>query len=171
MMKRIAHILSGSLPVILFVALGFGVVVVVPEVLIFAFEAEAREDWPRMLPVALFAPFCWALTIFAFVFGFWSLWQSLRKKEFHTLPFSLALAYPGIRVPFYWIKRIVIEDVPAFGDNPDNIYAVAGLNTLGLGTLWALEGALAAVLLLFILGRLQRAGKGKPEEPTAGDGA
>ena len=168
-MKKTQSGLSDSLLSLLLVSL-FIVCFVVPEVLIFAFEAEAREDWMRMLPVALFAPFFWTMSVCALVGGFWFIWQSIRERELYMLPFSLALIYPGIRVPFYWIKQIVIEDVPAFGYNPDNIYAVTGLNTMGLGILWAIEGGIVALLLVLISRGVQLLVKGTPNKPDAGDG-
>lgn len=64
---------------------------------------------------------------------------------------SLALIYPGVRVPAYWIKNIVVDGVPAFGDNAENIYAVAGLDTLVLGVLWAIHGAAIGLVLLGIV--------------------
>jgi len=113
-MKEIKNRLSDILLALLLVS-GFIVYFVVPELLIFVFETEAREDWTRMLPVALFGPFLWGMAIFSLIAGFWFLWQSIRERELHMLPFSFALIHLGIRVPFYWIKRIVIDNVPAFG--------------------------------------------------------
>lgn len=138
------------LEVVLFVA-GVIVLIVIPEVLIFGFDQEARDDWTRMIPVAVIGPIMWDMAIGSLCFGIYMLFskelEGQAKSSPAILSFSFALIYPGVRVPYYWIKRIVFEDVPAFGYNPDNIYAVAGLNTMGLGILWAIEGALAGLLL------------------------
>ena len=137
--------------------IGIIVAIIVPEVLVF-FNQEARDDWGRMFVVAVTAPFIWSLALGALIYGILMLYEALKNTDREGLPlliFSFALIYPGIRIPHYWIKRIVIDEVPAFGYNPDNIYAVAGLNSMSLGPLWAIEGAIAGLLLYAIIYGLQ----------------
>ncbi|MFH1759426.1 MAG: hypothetical protein ABH822_02630 [Patescibacteria group bacterium] len=132
---------------------GFLLILVVPEILIFGFDQEACDNWTRMLPVAIFAPFFWSMAIFALGVGIFLLYQSFMDEQIELLPVSIALICPGVFIPCYWIKRIIIDDCPAFGNNPDNIYAVAGLNTMAFGIICFAGGLIIGLLLLcFILG-------------------
>lgn len=141
------------LTVVIFVVIG------VPEILIF-WQKEARDDWPRMLLSAIIDPLFWNFGIFAFCMGIYSLYDSIVSRDADKFPFAVALLYVGIRLPYYWIKRIVIDNVPAFGYNPDNIYAVTGINSMLLLVRWGIHALLIAVLLYGIISGIRRiAGK------------
>lgn len=121
------------------VLLGF----VAPLFLIFGFDSEARSDWPRMIPAAVMGPIIWMMAMFGLGLGSFELFKSIKDKTFfEELPGLCAMIFPGLFVPYYWIKRIVFDDVPAFGYNPDNIYAVAGLNSFVFGIGLVLAGLL-----------------------------
>ena len=131
------------------------VLFVVPEYLIFGFDEQARRDWVRMLPAAIMSPFIWAMAI-TWAWGSIAFWfMCLKDGSPHVVFFgtliSFALFLPGVRIPRYWIQRIVYDNVPAFGSNPNNIYAVTGLNSIGLGLQWAFQGAVAGLAVGAVL--------------------
>ena len=115
------------------------------------YNQEARDDWTRMLPSAIFGPFIMAFALSIACIGIGLLWTFYKSDDWALAPLCLVFIYPGVRMPCYWIQRIVIDKVPAFGYNPDNIYAVTGLNSMALGLLWALEGLAVGGFLAIIL--------------------
>lgn len=120
----------------------------IPEYLIFGFSEDARRDWPRMLYGAIIGPFMWWGALFALAVGTFTLHKVIREKRADLLPFTLALIYGGIRVPIYWIQKIVIQDVPAFGHHDETIYAVTTFGSMAHGLIWALEAYVVTLLVV-----------------------
>ena len=136
----------------------FVVMFIVPEYLIFGFDEEARRDWVRMLPAAVTGPFVWMVPIILAASGIGALFMSLKTGNPFAILLgvvvSFSLVNPGVRIPHYWVQRIVLDDVPAFGMNPNNIYAVTGLNSIGLWFIWAFQGARASLPIAVALAAL-----------------
>ncbi|MCX6722223.1 MAG: hypothetical protein NTY04_03465 [Candidatus Staskawiczbacteria bacterium] len=133
----------------------FSVIFVVPEILIF-WQKEARDDWPRMSFSAIIDPIFWNVGVWSLCGGIYSLYDSVKSRDMGMIPGAFALLYVGVRLPYYWIKRIVIDNVPAFGYNPDNIYAVTGINSMFLLVWWGIHALIIAAVLLVITNGIRR---------------
>lgn len=140
------------------------------EIMIF-YNHEARENWCRMLPCALMSPFMFMIAGIGAVFGVISLVSAIpqrfmefvRTGNFGELPgncmFAGVCLLAGGGTVYRWIKYIIIENYPAFGYNPDNVYAVAGLNTMIFMPMGAIGGLVLGLMfcaLLFWLGKFIR---------------
>lgn len=123
----------------------------IPEYLILGFEQEARDDWPRMLPSILIGPSLWNGALFISALGVYVIYMSIKEKMYVIVLCGVYMLIPGIGIPYYWIKRIIVDDVPAFGYNPDNIYAVTGINTMDYLMLWGIVGLGFGFVIAFIL--------------------
>jgi hypothetical protein len=114
----------------------------------------AEDGEGKVLFMAIVDPLPLLLAICAGFLGILGTLQMCESGSWHCTPLMLSPVYPAIRIPYYWYERIVVEKVPAFGSNPDNVYAVMGLNSWTLGVLWFAEalvvGAILALILLVI---------------------
>ncbi len=131
------------------------------EFLIF-YNPEARADWTRMLPCAVFSPYMFAVALLGAVIGLVSLVyvpiflvKYIRGKECENLLETCILAGVGLisggGTVFRWIKYIVIDAYPAFGYNPDNVYAVVGLNTFAFLIVASIVGLIVGFIVFGIL--------------------
>ncbi|MEI7424717.1 MAG: hypothetical protein WCK10_01200 [Candidatus Staskawiczbacteria bacterium] len=126
------------------------------------YNHEARENWTRMLPCAIISPFLFIIAIIGTISGMAGLVQipgSVYKLITGDYSIDqagpLALTGGGLfgcgGTVYRWIKYIVIDNYPAFGYNPDNVYAVTGLNTMFLMPIMIIVGALAGLIIYWAL--------------------
>jgi hypothetical protein len=120
--------------------LGLSIVIFIPEFFIY-YNHEAREDWGRMLPCAIIGPLMFYIACALLVVGvilirhiFIHLVAVAKGENCLELVMlcgaTIGCLASGGGTIYRWIKFIIIDNYPAFGYNPDNVYAVAGLNTV-----------------------------------------
>ena len=127
------------------------------------YNHEAREDWCRMLPCALMSPFMFMVAVLGAVSGIVSMVYAVPKRfmefiktgHFGELPSNCMFAgtclTAGGGTVYRWVKYIIVDNYPAFGYNPDNVYAVVGLNTMVFMVVAAVGGLVLGLMLCAVL--------------------
>ena len=152
---------KGSIELDVLIPLGLVIGFISAEFFVF-YNPEARSDWTRMMPCAITAPFTFGIACLGAVMGLIGLTKipdciyrlATGSENIELIgPFICAGIglFGGGGTIYRWVKYIIIDNCPAFGYNPDNVYAVVGINSMFLLPIMAIVGAIGGAIVYWIL--------------------
>lgn len=152
---------KGYVEIDILIPLSFLIGMIVSEFLIYH-NPEARADWIRMLPCAIIGPFIFGTACMGMLLGISCLLRvpecimnMIKDSNSEELIGPFVGSFAGIfgcgGTIYRWIKYIIIENYPAFGYNPNNVYAVVGINSMFLMPIMIIIGGIAGAITYCII--------------------